>query len=56
MNLVADKAKELAGELHRKVTPEELSQETGFSLKSIREAMRMSGYKIEDMVYAEENL
>ncbi len=56
VNLVADKAKELAGELHRKVTPEELSQETGFSLKSIREAMRMSGFKIEDMVYAEENL
>lgn len=49
VNRIADKAKELAEELHRKVTPEELAQETGISLKSIHEAMRMSGFKIEDI-------
>lgn len=49
VNLVADKARELAEELHRKVTPEELSRESGLSLKSIRDACRMSGYKIEDI-------
>ena len=49
VNLVADKARELAEELHRKVTPEELAQESGLSLKTIRDAWRMSGYKIEDI-------
>ncbi len=49
VNLVADKARELAGELHRKVTPEELAAESGLSLKRIRDACRMSGYKIEDI-------
>lgn len=49
VNLVADKARELAEELHRKVTPEELAQESGMSLKTIRDAWRMSGYKIEDI-------
>ncbi|MCM1065817.1 MAG: hypothetical protein NC420_15395 [Eubacterium sp.] len=49
VNRVAEKAKELAEELHRKVTPEELAAETGFSVKSIRDAMRMSGFKIEDI-------
>ena len=56
VNQVADKARELAEELHRKVTPEELSAETGLSVKSIRDAMRMSGFKIEELEYAEENL
>lgn len=56
VNQVADKARELAEELHRKVTPEELAAETGLSVKSIRDAMRMSGFKIEDLAYAEENL
>ena len=56
VNQVADKARELAQELHRKVTPEELAAETGLSVKSIRDAMRMSGYKIEELEYAEENL
>ena len=56
VNRVADKAKELAGELGRKVTPRELMQESGMSLKSIQEAMRMSGYKIEDIEYAEDSL
>lgn len=49
VNLVADKAGELAGELHRKVTPEELARESGLSLKAILDACRMSGYKIEDI-------
>lgn len=56
VNKIADKARELAEELHRKVTPEELAQETGLSLKSILEAVRMSGYKIEDIDYAEDSL
>lgn len=49
VNLVADKARELAEELHRKVTPEELALESGISLKTIQDAWRMSGYKIEDI-------
>lgn len=49
VNDVADKARELAEELHRKVTLQELSGETGLSEKAIRDAMRMSGYKIEDI-------
>lgn len=49
VNLVADKARELAEELQRKVTPEELAQETGLSLKTVLDAQRMSGYKIDDM-------
>lgn len=56
VNKVADKARELAEELHRKVTPQELAEETGMSLKSIQEAMRMSGYKIEDIENAEDSL
>ncbi len=55
VNLVADKARELAEELHRKVTPEELAQESGLSLKSIQEAWRMSGYRIEDLDGVREN-
>ena len=53
VNKIADKARELAEELHRKVTPQELAQETGLSLKSIQEAMRMSGYRIEDITVEE---
>lgn len=49
VNKVADKARELAQELHRKVTIEELAQETGMSKKSIQDAMRMSGFAIEDL-------
>ena len=49
VNKVADKARELARELHRKVTIEELAQETGMSVKSIQDAMRMSGFAIEDL-------
>ncbi len=56
VNQVADKARELAGELRRKVTPEELSRETGMSLKTVQDALRMSGFKIEDIEYAEDDL
>lgn len=56
VNRVADKARELAGEYHRKVTPEELMRETGLSMKAIQDAMRMSGYKIEDIEYAEDGI
>ena len=52
VNQVADKARELARELNRKVTVQELSEETGLSEKSILDAMRMSGFKIEDIDYA----
>ncbi len=56
VNRVADKARELAGDLRRKVTPEELAGESGLSLKAIQDAMRVSGYKIEDIDYAENRL
>lgn len=49
VNKVSDKARELAEDLHRKVTVEELAQETGMSEKYIREAMQMSGFQIEDI-------
>jgi len=49
VNKVADKARELADELHRKVTIDELSEETGMSKKVIEDAMRMSGFAIEDL-------
>lgn len=49
VNRVADKARELSGELRRKVTVEELSAETGMSEKMIRDAMRLSGYTIEEI-------
>lgn len=56
VNEIADKARELAEDLHRKVSPQELAQETGISLKSILEAMKLSGYKIEDIEYAEDGI
>ena len=56
VNLVAEKARELAEDLHRKITPEELAAETGLSLKIILDACRMSGFKIEDIEYAEDSL
>ena len=54
VNFVADKAREMAEELHRKVTVKELMDETGLSMKAIQDAIRMSGYKIEDIDAAEE--
>ncbi len=49
VNKVAAGAKELARELKRKVTIEELAEETGISLQEISDAMRMSGFAIEDL-------
>lgn len=49
VNKVADAAKALAQELRRKVTVEELARETKLSEAKIREAMRMSGFQIEDL-------
>lgn len=49
VNKVADAAKELAEALLRKVTVAELAAESGLSEKEIKEAMRLSGNKIEDL-------
>lgn len=46
---VAQQAKELAGELRRRVTVEELTEESGLSEKEIRDAMRISAGGIEDI-------
>ncbi|MBO5284173.1 MAG: hypothetical protein J6B43_13815 [Lachnospiraceae bacterium] len=47
INKVLEAARELSEELHRKVTVEELVQETKLSEKAIRDAMRLSGHQIE---------
>ena len=47
VNRVMEKARELSEELRRKVTPEELSLESGLSKAQILEAVRISGNKIE---------
>ena len=47
VNLVADKARELSEELRRNVTVQELAEESGLSENAIRDAIRMSGFKIE---------
>ena len=47
VNKVLDVAKELSDELKRKVTVEELMQETGMSRNKIMEAIRFSGNNIE---------
>lgn len=49
VNKVADAARELAEDLGRKVTAEELAAEGALTLKFIQDAMRMSGYRIEDL-------
>lgn len=49
VNKVAAGARELAGELKRKVTAEELAEEMSISPEEIRDAMRMSGFAIEDL-------
>ena len=52
VNLVADKAKELAQILGRKVTAEELAREGEVTLEQINNAVRMTGGKIEDLEQA----
>lgn len=49
VNQVAKQAKELAEDLHRKVTIDELAKETGMSEEDIMDAMRFSGFAIEDL-------
>lgn len=49
VNKVADAARELAEELGKKVTVEELLEETKLSKKAILEAIELSGGKIEDL-------
>ena len=49
VNKIADAARELATDLGRKVTVEELAGEGKFSKKSIEDAIRLSGQKIEDI-------
>lgn len=47
VNDILYKAKELAESLHRKITPQELSEETGMDMEKILEAIRISGDTIE---------
>ena len=49
VNEVADKAKELSDDLRRKVTVEELMEETGWEEDKIRDAIKFSGDNIEDI-------
>lgn len=49
VNKVADAARELSEELHRKVTVEEVMEESGFSRKAVEDALRMSGGRIEEL-------
>ena len=49
VNKIADAARELATDLGRKVTVEELAVEGKFSKKAIEDAIRLSGQKIEDI-------
>lgn len=49
VNLVADKAHELAEDLGRKVTPMELAGEGDVTAEQIMEAVRLTGGKIEDL-------
>ena len=54
VNKIADAARELAEDLGRKVTVEELVAEGKFSKKAIEDAIRVSGRKIEDIEEPEE--
>ena len=54
VNEVSAEAKKLAEALNRKITVEELMGETSFSEKKIREAIRMSGNRIEYFEGADE--
>lgn len=47
VNHISEQAKELAESLHRKITVEELAQETGMDEEEIEEAIKFSGNKIE---------
>lgn len=47
VNKVAKEAKDLSESLHKKITVEELMEESGLSEKEIKDAIRMSGKRIE---------
>ena len=47
VNHISDLAKELAESLQRKITVEELAEETGIDVDEISEAVKLSGNKIE---------
>lgn len=47
VNHISDLAKELAESLQRKITVEELAEETGIDAEEISEAVKLSGNKIE---------
>ena len=47
VNNISDQAKELAESLQRKITVEELAEETGIDAEEICEAIKLSGNKIE---------
>lgn len=47
VNQISDLAKELAESLQRKITVEELAEETGMTEEEIREGVKLSGNKIE---------
>ena len=49
VNEVADQARELAESLGRKVTIQELADETGMTIYEIQEVVRISGDNIEDI-------
>lgn len=49
VNQIAKAAKELAEDLRRAVTVEELAAETTFSKEKIEEALSVTGFKIEDI-------
>ena len=49
VNKIADAARELAQDLGRKVTVDELAAEGKYSKKAIEDAIRVSGKKIEDI-------
>lgn len=51
---VADRANELAQEMRRKVTVDELMEETGWEREKIIEAIKLSANNIEDIEFSEE--
>lgn len=51
VNQVAKAANELYAELRRKVTVEEVMQESGLSRRAIEDAIRMSGDRIESLIH-----
>ncbi len=56
VNDVADKARELAEAIGRKVSPEEVAREYEIDVEEVREAVRLSGYAIEDIETDEKKL